>query len=56
MTLKTSLAVIALSLLPAAAFAGGGCRGEKHDQTAMSCVEGHVWDAAKGTCVPQPSS
>jgi hypothetical protein len=56
MTLKTTLAALALTLAPSVALAMGGCSDAKHEQTAMSCAQGQVFDAAKGACVPQPSS
>jgi hypothetical protein len=49
-----SLAVLAITLLPAQAFAQ--CRGEHPDQTAASCMPGTTWDAAKGSCVDNPTS
>lgn len=47
---------LAASLAPGLAHAGGGCNSRMHDTTASSCMEGSVWDGAKGQCVPQPSS
>ena len=54
MTIKTTLAVIALTLAPAVAFAQ--CEGKGMDQTAASCAAGAVWDEAKGACVANPTS
>lgn len=48
--MKTKLAVLVLCLAPSAALA---C--QKHEQQAMSCTEGTVYDSASGTCVPQVS-
>lgn len=55
MTTRTTLAAIALALLPTWAAAEGCHRGMK-EITASSCAEGTVWDAMKGTCVQQPTS
>jgi hypothetical protein len=49
-------AVLSLTLLPSLAAAGPGCRGEHIEETAASCMPGMVWDAAKGTCVANPTS
>lgn len=49
------LAILTLSLSPALA-AAGGCRGEKLDETAASCIPGTTWDSVTGTCVETPSS
>lgn len=55
--MKTRIAALALALLaPSFVWAGPGCGGDLHDTTAMSCVEGSVWNAEKGQCVPQPST
>lgn len=57
MKITTMLAAIALTLAPGLALAGGGCRGmETTLDTASSCVQGFVWDEAKGACVQTPSS
>ncbi len=55
MPTKTTLAAIALALLPTLAQAQG-CHERTKDVTASSCKEGSVWDEAKGMCVLQPSS
>ncbi len=55
MTTKTTLAAIALALLPSLALAQGCGHGMK-EETASSCKDGYVWDEGKGTCVVQPSS
>lgn len=55
MTRKSALAALALALLPSLGLAQG-CRGDLPDHTASSCMDGHVWDEAKGMCVEQPSS
>jgi hypothetical protein len=54
MKTATTLAALAIALLPSLAFAQ--CRGEHTDQTAASCMPGMVWDGAKGTCVDKPTS
>jgi hypothetical protein len=55
MKIKTTLAVIALTLAPSFAFAQ--CSGDKMKEvTAASCVPGAVWDEAKGACVINPTS
>ena len=55
MKTKTILCALALSLAPTLSFAA--CSGmAKHDQTAMSCAEGQVFDAATRTCVDQTTS
>lgn len=57
MTIKTTLAAIALALAPTFALAGPGCGGDKeHMTTASSCQDGYTWDEAKATCVMTPSS
>lgn len=57
MKITTMLAAVALSLAPGLALAGGGCHGmESKLDTASSCVQGYVWDEAKGACVQTPSS
>ena len=52
MTIKTALAALALTVLPAMSFAM--CSGKSHQ--AMSCAAGSVYDAASGTCVPQANT
>jgi hypothetical protein len=55
MKIKTTLAVIALTLAPTMTFAY--CNGDKVKQeTAASCMPGAVWDEAKGACVANPTS
>ena len=54
MKIKTTLAVIALTLAPSFAFAQ--CSGKMTEETAASCVPGAVWDEAKGACVANPTS
>lgn len=55
MTIKTLLAVLALSLTPALAFAQ--CTGDKHMSTqASACGEGMVYDTATNACVLKPTS
>ncbi len=53
MKIATTLAVLAISLLPSLALAD--CAGQPL-QTAASCMPGTVWDGAKGTCVDNPTS
>lgn len=56
MTLKTILTASVLLLAPTFAIAMG-CSGYEHkEQTAMSCADGMVIDAATGTCVAQITS
>ena len=54
MTLKTTFAALALTLLPGLALAGGGCNGMNHaaDTASMSCAEGTIMDPETNTCVP----
>lgn len=54
MKTTTTLAALAIALLPSLAFAQ--CGGKMNEQTAASCVPGMVWDSAKGTCVDKPTS
>lgn len=54
MKIKTTLAVIALTLAPSFAFAQ--CSDKMKEETAASCVPGAVWDEAKGACVANPTS
>ena len=56
MKIKTTLIALTLGLAPTFALAGGGCNHEKMNISASSCVEGTVYDAATGTCVPQTTS
>lgn len=53
MTLKTLVAAVALTLIPALSFAMG-CSGRGHQ--AQSCAPGSVWDANAQGCVKQISS
>jgi hypothetical protein len=56
MKIKTTLAVLALSLAPTLSLAGPGCSGmERTKVTASSCAEGAVWDEVKGACVATTS-
>lgn len=53
--IRTTLAVIALTLSPALAFAD--CRGDQAKaETASSCMAGATWDEAKSACVANPTS
>ncbi len=57
MTIKTTLAALALVLSPGMLLAKEGCGGSmKQEITASTCAQGAVWDEAKGMCVDQPSS
>lgn len=47
MTLKTLTAALALTLLPALAYAGCSARGHQ----AQSCAPGTVWDANQQACI-----
>ncbi len=49
MKTKTMLVAVALTLAPTLSLAMG-CNHSKQQQ-AMSCAEGSVYDAEKGTCV-----
>jgi hypothetical protein len=55
MKIKTTLAVIALTLAPTLALAGAGCDAAKM-QSASQCAAGQVWDAAQQTCTPEVTS
>eukprot|EP00326_Haptolina_ericina_P014922 CAMPEP_0181176670 /NCGR_PEP_ID=MMETSP1096-20121128/4754_1 /TAXON_ID=156174 ORGANISM="Chrysochromulina ericina, Strain CCMP281" /NCGR_SAMPLE_ID=MMETSP1096 /ASSEMBLY_ACC=CAM_ASM_000453 /LENGTH=52 /DNA_ID=CAMNT_0023264775 /DNA_START=27 /DNA_END=185 /DNA_ORIENTATION=- len=48
MTIKTLAAAVALTMLPALAFAAGCNYGKS---AAMSCAEGTIYDADAGKCV-----
>ena len=50
--MKTTLAALALALMPA--LASAMCSDKSHQ--AMSCADGTVWDAASNSCVKQVSS
>ncbi len=50
MKTKTLVVALALTLAPTLTLAMG-CSNGKHQQQAMSCAEGSVFDADKGTCV-----
>jgi len=55
MKIKTTLAVIALTLAPGIVFAQ--CSGDKiKAETAASCMPGATWDEAKAACVANPTS
>jgi len=55
MKIKTTLAVIALTLAPTMTFAY--CNGDKVKQeTAASCAAGATYDEAKGACMINPTS
>lgn len=56
MKIKTTFIALTLSLAPTFALASGGCNYEKTQQSASSCAEGTVLDAATGTCIPQTTS
>lgn len=56
MKIKTTFIAMTLALAPTFALAGGGCDREKMNISASSCVEGTVYDAATGVCVPQTTS
>lgn len=49
MKVKTALAALALTVIPAMSFAM--CGG--HEQQAQSCSDGTVWDSESRTCVNQ---
>ena len=54
MKIKTTLAVIALTLAPSLALAQG-CNHERL-QSVSQCAVGQVWDAVSQTCVTPVSS
>ena len=54
MKLNFTIAAAILAFAPTFASAMG-C-GHGHDQQAMSCAEGMVWDADKGICAEQVTS
>jgi hypothetical protein len=47
---KSLLAAIALAALPT--LASASCVGTDHEEAAMSCTAGTVWDAETRSCVP----
>ena len=56
MKIRTTLAVLALSLAPAMAFAGPGCGNKIKAETASSCMAGSTWDETRAACVANPTS
>lgn len=50
MKTKTLAVALALTLAPTLGFAMG-CNYGKHEQQAMSCAAGTVYDAASNSCV-----
>lgn len=55
--MKTRIAALTIALFaPSLVWAGGGCKNDLRDTTAMSCAEGTVYSAEKGACVPQPTT
>jgi hypothetical protein len=57
MKIKTTLAVIALTLAPSIALAFGGCNyGRTEVQSVSQCAVGQIWDEATQTCVAPVSS
>ena len=58
MRIRQTLAILATAAalsLPGMAIAQG-CHSDKQQITAMSCIEGQVWDQTTGSCIAQPSS
>jgi hypothetical protein len=55
MKIALTLSALALSTLPAMAFANCGSDKMK-GETASSCAPGSTWDAAKGACTANPTS
>lgn len=53
MTMKTALAALALTLLPALT-AAAACVGD-HKEASMSCADGTAWDPQSRTCVATSS-
>jgi hypothetical protein len=57
MTIKTTLAAIALTLAPAFALAGPGCEyGTTKMQSVSQCAVGQVFDQTTQTCITAVSS
>jgi hypothetical protein len=57
MKIKSTLAVIALTLAPTFALAEGGCNyGKVQMQSASQCAIGQVFDAATQTCITPVNS
>ncbi len=57
MKIKTTLAVIALTLAPSLALAEGGCAfGKARMESASQCAIGQVFDAATQSCVTPANS
>jgi hypothetical protein len=54
MKIALTLSALALSILPAMAFAE--CSGKLKGETASSCAPGSTWDPVKGACTANPSS
>lgn len=54
MTIKTLLAVLALSLTPA--LASAQCMGSKAKITASACGDSMVYDSTTKSCVLKPTS
>ncbi len=52
MTLKMTLAIVAMALIPA--LASAQCRGDMKTQSSSACGEGQVWDTETQACVPKP--
>jgi hypothetical protein len=55
MTLKTTLAILALALTPGLAFAQCADKGMKNI-SASSCGDGQVWDTETQSCVVKPTT
>ena len=55
MSLKSAVAILVLTLAPAAVYAQDGCR-EHLQQTTAQCSAGQTWDAATQSCVTPISS
>ncbi|RVT84504.1 adenylosuccinate lyase [Rhodobacteraceae bacterium CCMM004] len=49
--MKTKIIIAAAALAVAPTFAAAMCSGLKHQDTAMSCADGSVYDADTNTCV-----
>ena len=52
--MKTTLAVLALTLIPSLA-AAMGCNSADHTKQVMSCAMGSSWDEGTQKCVPTTS-
>jgi len=54
MKISLTLSALALSVLPAVAFAG--CSDKVKTDSAASCMPGYAWDTATSSCTASPST